>query len=151
MPLNSKKRFQQSVASGFGAVSFISVVSLPGEMATGIARCKMKKNFVFIFRQGPTRLSDEEQKQRTQEVRGWALEQMKQSRNLEPRILGDESYRLGEDARNKGDDGIVVALNFIEATDISEAVSIAKTHPGLRYGVRIEVRSWMDPRPAQSR
>ena len=76
---------------------------------------------------------------------------MKQSRNLEPRILGDESYRLGEDAHNKGDDGTVVALNFIEATDISEAVSIAKTHPGLRYGVRIEVRSWMDPRPAQSR
>jgi hypothetical protein len=111
----------------------------------------MKKSFVFIFRQGPARLSDEEQKQRTEEVRGWALEQIKQGRNLEPRILGDESYRLGEDARNKSDDGTVVALNFIEATDIREAVSIAKTHPGLRYSVRIEVRSWMDPRPAQSR
>ena len=111
----------------------------------------MKKSFVFIFRQGPTRLSDEEQKQRTEEVRGWAFEQIKQGCNLEPRILGDESYRLGEDARNRSDDGTVVALNFIEATDISEAVSIAKTHPGLSYGVRIEVRSWMDPRPAQSR
>src|SRR5215813_936804 len=110
----------------------------------------MKKSFVFIFRQGPTRLSDEEQKQRTEEVRGWALEQIKHGRNLEPRILGDESYRLGEDARNERDDGTIVALNFIEATDISEAVSIAKTHPGLRYGIRIEERSWMDPRPAQS-
>jgi hypothetical protein len=111
----------------------------------------MKKSFVFIFRQGPTRLSDEEQKQRTEEVRGWALEQIKQGRNLEPRVLGDESYRLVEDARNQSDDGTVVALNFIEATDITEAVSIAKTHPGLRYGIRIEVRSWMDPRLAQSR
>jgi len=111
----------------------------------------MKKHFVFIFRQGPARFSDEEQERRTEEVRHWALEQIKQGRNLEPRILGDESYRLGEDAPNKGDDGIVVALNFIEATDISEAVSIARTHPGLRYGVRIEVRSWMDPRPAQPR
>jgi hypothetical protein len=55
----------------------------------------MKKSFVFIFRQGPARLSDEEQKQRTEEVRGWALEQIKQGRNLEPRILGDECYRPG--------------------------------------------------------
>src|SRR5215813_6908403 len=111
----------------------------------------MKKSFVFIFRQAPTGLSEEEQKQRTEEVRGWALEQIKHGRNLEPRILGDESYRLGEDARNKVDDGTIVALNFIAATDISEAVSIVKAHPGLRYGVRIEVRSWMDPRLAQSR
>jgi hypothetical protein len=110
----------------------------------------MEKHFVFIFRQGPARFSDEEQERRTEEVRHWALEQIKQGRNLEPRILGDESYRLGEDAR-QGDDGIVVALNFIEATDISEAISIARTHPGLRYGVRIEVRSWTDPRAAQSR
>src|SRR5215470_17167587 len=111
----------------------------------------MKKHFVFIFRQGPARFSDEEQERRTEEVRHWALEQIKQGRNLEPRILGDESYRLGEDAGNKRDDAIVIALSFIEATDISEAVGIARTHPGLRYGVRIEVRSWMDPRPAQSR
>ena len=120
-------------------------------MGTKLPGGKMKKSFVFIFRQGPTRLSDEEQKQRTEEVRGWAIEPIKHGRNLEPRILGDESYRLGEDARNKSDDGTVVALNFIEAIDISDAVDIANPHPGLRYGVRIEVRSWMDPRPAQSR
>jgi len=89
----------------------------------------MKKSFVFIFRQGPTRLSDEDQKQRTEEVRDWALEQIKQGRNLEPRVLGDESYRLEEDAHNQSDDGTVVALNFIEATDINEAVSIARHIP----------------------
>ena len=111
----------------------------------------MKKSFVFIFRQGPIRLTDEEQKQRTEEVRDWALEQIKQGRNLEPCILGEESYLLAEDAPNGGDDGTVAALNFIEATDIREAANIAKTHPGLRYGVRIEVRSWKDPRAVQSR
>jgi len=67
----------------------------------------MKKSFVFIFRQGPTRLSDEEQKQRTEEVRGWGLEQTNRGRNIR----------------------------------------IAKRHPGLPYGVKIEVRSWMDLRP----
>jgi hypothetical protein len=132
---------------------FFSVISLSGQRAIGTNSqgVRLKKSFVFIFRQGPTRLSDEDQKQRTEEVRDWALEQIKQGRNLEPRVLGDESYRLEEDARNQSDDGTVVALNFIEATDITEAVSIAKTHPGLRYGIRIEVRSWMDPRLAQSR
>jgi len=40
----------------------------------------------------------------------------------------------------------VIALNFIEAADFAEAVKIAKTHPGLRYGVHIEVRPWTDPR-----
>jgi len=40
----------------------------------------------------------------------------------------------------------VIALNFIQATDFSEAEAIAKTHPGLRYGVNIEVRPWNDPR-----
>jgi hypothetical protein len=83
----------------------------------------MQKSLVFIFRQGPTHLTDEEQKQRTAEVRGWALERIKQGRNLGPRFLGEESYRLVEDARNNGDDGTVVALNFIEATYIHEAVS----------------------------
>jgi len=41
---------------------------------------------------------------------------------------------------------LVIVFNFIEAADFSEAVTIAKTHPGLRYGVSIEVRPWSDPR-----
>jgi hypothetical protein len=67
-------------------------------------------------------------------------------RPFDPRVLGDESLRLDDGAATGNADGHVIALNFIEATSFSEAVKIAKTHPGLRYGVSIEVRPWVDPR-----
>jgi hypothetical protein len=106
----------------------------------------MKAGFVLIFRQGTKTLSEDEQKRRTEEVRGWALQQIKDGRGLEPRVLGDQSIRLGDSAS----DGVVIALNFIHATDFDEAVNIARTHPGLRYGVSIEVRPWTDPRAASA-
>jgi hypothetical protein len=103
----------------------------------------MNGTFVLIFRKEQRKLSDEEQQQRTEEVRAWAMQQIKDGRNLEPRVLGDESYSLGESTKI---DKPVIALNFIEAADFAEAVKIAKTHPGIRYGVQIEVRPWTDPR-----
>jgi hypothetical protein len=109
----------------------------------------MKPGFVFIFRQGHKILSEEEQKRRTEEVRAWALQRIKDGSGLEPRVLGDQSIRLGDSA-GAASDGVVIALNFIQATDFDEAVNIAKTHPGLRYGVSIEVRPWSDPRAASA-
>lgn len=105
----------------------------------------VKGTFVLIFRQGNRRLSHEEQKSRTQEVRAWALQHVKEH-NLDPRILADESHRLGDDIGSANGAGSVIALNFLEAEDFAHAVQLAMTHPGLRYGVSIEVRSWMDPR-----
>ena len=109
----------------------------------------MKAGFVLIFRQGHKTLSEEEQKRRTEEVRAWALKQIKDGRGLEPRVLGDQSIRLGDSA-GATSDGAVIALNFVQATDFDEAVNIAKTHPGLHYGVSIEVRPWTDPRAASA-
>jgi hypothetical protein len=48
----------------------------------------MRKSFVFIFRQGARALSKEEQEHRTAEVQAWAAQQLKDGRNLDPRILG---------------------------------------------------------------
>src|SRR5215831_18187696 len=101
----------------------------------------MARSFVFIFRQGSRKLAEDEQKQRTEEVREWALKQVKDGRGLDPRILGEESLRLGDGS---------IAINFIEATDFSDAVKIAESHPGLRYGVNIEVRPWIDPRASKT-
>jgi len=106
----------------------------------------VKESFVFIFRKGVRKLSEDEQKRRTEEVRAWALQQIADHRGLEPRVLDDESVRVGDNPANGINDGLVIALNFIEAKDFNEAVAIAKTHPGLRYGVSIEVRPWSDPR-----
>ncbi len=40
----------------------------------------------------------------------------------------------------------VIAFNFLEAEGFKEAIEVAESHPGLKYGVSIEVRPWSDPR-----
>jgi hypothetical protein len=109
----------------------------------------MKESFVFIFRQGSRKLTEEEQKRRTEEVGAWARKHIEDGHGLDPRVLDSESYRLGDDTTGAESDGQVIALNFIEGTDFDGVVNIARTHPGLRYGVRIEVRRWRDPRAQQ--
>lgn len=108
----------------------------------------MKETFVLIFREGTRRLSEEEQKSRTVAVRNWALQQA-QLHNLDPRVLSDDSRQLGNDAHNNSQGNRVIALNFLEAEDFNQAVQIAQNHPGLQYGVGIEVRPWRDPRSAR--
>jgi hypothetical protein len=132
-----------------------SAVASFGQSASGKQKAVkqgaiVKETFVFIYRQGARKLSDEEQKRRSEEVRAWATRQNSEGRKLDPRILGDENYSVGlesdgTDAANR--DGRLIAIVFIEANDFSEAVKIAKTHPGIRYGVSIEVRPWGRPAP----
>jgi hypothetical protein len=105
----------------------------------------MMSSFVFIFRQSSRNLTVHEQKQRTQEVRSWALQQVKEH-DLDPRVLGGESRRFDDGTVNRSEEASVIGFNFIEAKDFGEAVQVAQTHPGLRYGVSIEVRPWTDPR-----
>jgi hypothetical protein len=110
----------------------------------------MSKHFVFIFRQGGRTLTEEEQESRTREVRAWAIRQQQSEHNLEPRVLGDERELVGNDATAAPGDRPVIAFNFIDAQDLPDAVELARTHPGLRYGVTIEVREWTDPRAASA-
>ncbi len=106
------------------------------------------KQFVFLFRQGRN-LSEEEQKRRSDDVRLWAARQVNEGRRPDPRRLGEESYRVAPD----GESGLaqanrewpLIAIVFLEASDFGEAVKIAKTHPGIRYGVSVEVRAWTTP------
>ncbi len=104
--------------------------------------------FAFFFRQS-RQLSDAEQKQRSAEVVAWVKQQIAEGHKLEPRVLGQEHELVvsGEDrsAPSTNSAGALVAINFLEAKGFEEAVRIAKTHPGLRYGVSIEVRPWTNP------
>jgi hypothetical protein len=106
------------------------------------------KQFVFFFRQS-RQLSEPKQKQRTAEVVAWVQRQIAEGRKLEPRILGTERELVVEEENRSAAEptsrGTLVATNFLEAKDFEEAVKIAKTHPGLRYGVSIEVRPWTNP------
>jgi hypothetical protein len=107
------------------------------------------KPFVFIYRQGSRILSEEEQKRRADEVRAWALKQIAEGRKLDPHLMGPEYYRTSAEGESDhapaGTDSPPVAIVFLEARDFGEAIGIAKTHPGIRYGVSIEVRPWTTP------
>jgi hypothetical protein len=83
----------------------------------------MNQSCVCIFRQGSSILSAAEQKRRIEAVRTWALDHVKQGRNVAPRVLGHARVRLGEHGGRKSSEDRVVALNVIEANDLDEAVS----------------------------
>ena len=107
------------------------------------------QQFVFLFRPGPAPLSETDQKRRTGEILAWALRQNNEGRKLDPRKLGDERRCIGPDAEvvpvAPDDCGSLANILFLEARDFAEAVKIAETHPGLRYGASVEVRAWARP------
>ncbi|MGC4047876.1 MAG: hypothetical protein QM758_29120 [Armatimonas sp.] len=98
------------------------------------------EKFVLLFRQQAP-LSEADLKNRAKETRPWALKQNAAGHKLEPRILGKESAYIGA---NKPAE-TVTALLFLEARDLKEAIAIAQTHPGVRYGATVEVRPWDVP------
>jgi hypothetical protein len=102
------------------------------------------KQFAFFFRQSPLPLSEEQQRRRTEGVRAWATQQQQEGRRLDLRILTAECVRITRNAQSPADLPLVAAL-FFEEQDLDEAARIAQTHPGLHYGVDIEVRGWTPP------
>jgi hypothetical protein len=39
----------------------------------------------------------------------------------------------------------VIAIDFLQSGTFAEAVQIAKSHPGIQYGMSVEVRPWAPP------
>ena len=74
-----------------------------------------------------------------------------EGRRLNPRILTPDRHTVkheGEASQTTaGAEGVVVAITFLEAADLAEALRIAESHPGRHYGVSIEVREWTFPVP----
>src|SRR5262245_59229061 len=107
------------------------------------------KHFVFLFRLNSKQLSEADQKRRAEEVRAWALRQNKEGRKLDPRILGAENHLISSHSKGnpvlQSGDGSLAAITFFEASDFTEAVKIAETHPSLHYGGSVEIREWNPP------
>src|SRR5206468_8077903 len=83
------------------------------------------QQFVFLFRPGPTPLSETDQTRRAEEVLAWALRQNNEGRKLDPRKLGEEHRCIGP----PDDCGSLANILFLEARDFAEAVKIAETRP----------------------
>lgn len=109
------------------------------------------QQFVMIFRQPATPLSDADTKQRNAEIRAWAQTQNAAGHQLDPHMLNADGQLL----KPAGDTEIVVAaqpgvlsgLLFFQANDFEQAIQVVRAHPALRYGSTIEVRSWTPPAP----
>jgi len=109
------------------------------------------QQFVLLFRQGPP-LPVAEQKRLSDEVVAWARQQDARGHHVDPRQLGDENRWIGPDVpgaptgdsvvvASPDDVGALSSILFLQARDFAEAVEIARTHPGLRYGASVEVRA----------
>lgn len=111
------------------------------------------KEFAFIFRQTPFPMTEEQQKQRADEVRGWAVHLREEGHTMSPQLLGTESYVIspGHEASSNGHalaGDPVIALLLIDFSSFEEAKKAAQSHPGLHYGVSIEIREATAPAPA---
>jgi hypothetical protein len=105
------------------------------------------KTFVIIFRQVPQPLIDADKQRLAEEMGPWARRQNDAGHKLDPRILAPESaHRRPEScAVTPADAWSVTALLFLEARDLSEAVQVAESHPGRRFGANVEIRPWAPP------
>jgi hypothetical protein len=105
------------------------------------------QHFVIVFRQGPRELNKAELASRADETRLWAQRQNALGHALDPRMLSPESYstRPEDDRAGATSAGKLTALLFLDAVDLQQAVDVARSHPGLRYGATIEVRPWTKP------
>jgi hypothetical protein len=110
------------------------------------------KEFAFIFRQTPHPLTPEQQKRRAEEVRDWAVRLRDEGHKLNPYILASKSEVIPPDSAASANDSVpveapVIALLLIDFPSVEEAKKAAQSHPGLHYGVSIEVREATAPAP----
>jgi hypothetical protein len=105
------------------------------------------KTFAFIFRQSGPAPTGELQAKRSVEVREWAIRLRDQGHAMNPHILGEEHF-LAAPGTQEADQVVappVVAILFADFGSFEDAKKAAQTHPGLRYGITVEVRDSTAP------
>jgi hypothetical protein len=111
---------------------------------------KPMKHYALIFHATRT-LTPEEQKQRTVDIAGWVKKVTDMGITLDPRNFGDTlaSFALEDNkvvSRNGSSGAKSATIVFFDSPRSEQAVDIARIHPGLNYGVTVEVQEWTSPR-----
>ena len=116
---------------------------------------KPMKHYVLLFHTSRT-LTPEELKQRAVEIAAWVKQVTDMGITLDPHSLGETAATFSAEgskavSRN-GSNGLIDPtlsnIVFFDSSSKDQAVDIARIHPGLRYGVTVEVREWTSPRQA---
>jgi hypothetical protein len=102
-------------------------------------------------------LTSEEVQRRGPEIQTWVRTVNAKGITLDPRAFGETVATFSQQqgttvSRNGSSDPALVNIVFFDAPSKEEALEIARIHPGLHYGVTVEVREWSTPRlavPAQ--
>jgi hypothetical protein len=113
------------------------------------------QHYALIFHATRT-LTPEEQKQRAIDIAAWVKKVTDMGITLDPRNFGETVANFAEDesklvSRNGSSDPQFVTIVFFDAPNKDQAAEIARIHPGLHYGVTVEVREWASPRQPHSR
>lgn len=113
---------------------------------------KSVKHYALFFYASRV-LTSEELKQRQIEILEWAKDVTSMGVNIDPRAFAAPLARLfplGGEAVSDNERTASTFSNivFFDSASKEQALRVAKTHPGLRYGTTIEVREWTSPRVA---
>jgi hypothetical protein len=115
------------------------------------------KHYALLFHTSTSRtLTAEEQKQRAVEIAAWVERVTKMGITLDPRALGETATTLSAKGSevvlsNGSSDPTLSFIVFFDSPTKDQAVDIARIHPGLHYGVTVEVREWTSPRQTAAR
>ena len=112
------------------------------------------KHYVLIFHSTRT-LTPEEIKQRGVDIAAWVKQVTDMGITLDPRSLGETLANFSAEgnkivSREGPSDPAFRNLVFFDTASSEQAVTIARTHPGLHYGATVEVREWTSPRQITS-
>jgi hypothetical protein len=107
------------------------------------------KHYALVFRSTRT-LTPEELMQRPVEIAAWVKRVTNMGITLEPRNLGETAANFSAEgsevvSRKGPSDPTLSTIVFFDSSSRDQAVNIARMHPGMHYGVTVEVREWTSP------
>lgn len=107
------------------------------------------KHYVLLFHTSRT-LTPEELQQRGVEIAAWVKQVTDMGITLDPHSLGETAATFSAErspviSRNGSSDPTLSNIVFFDSSSRDQAVDIARIHPGLHYGVTVEVREWTSP------
>jgi hypothetical protein len=111
---------------------------------------KPMKHYALVFHSTRTPTADE-QKQRAVEIAAWVEGVTDKGIMLDPRNFGETAANFSAEgskvvSRDGSSDPTLSTIVFFDSPSRDQAVDIARKHPGLHYGVTVEVREWTSPR-----
>lgn len=105
------------------------------------------KHYALLFY--PTRtVLPEEQSRRATEIAAWVKQVREMGVTLDPRVIGESAAVLPESSSHNVTGPRLTNIVFVDAPGQDEALRVARIHPGLHYGVIVDVREWTVPQPA---